>query len=102
MRVGTEHVNPLGVTHGGTIFALADEAFYLSCNNDDVVNVAAEINIHFYRATKPGDVLTAEASAINRGGRLSSYSLVVKDAEGRLVASGMGLACKVTKRAKPS
>ena len=98
MRVGPEHMNPLGATHGGAIFALADEAFALACNTDDVINVAAEINIHFYRATKPGDVLTAEASVINQGRRLSSYNLLVKDAQDRLVASGMGLACKLSKR----
>jgi len=60
--------------------------------------VAAEINMHLYRVTKPADVLTAEASVINQGNRLSSYNLVVKDAQDRLVASGMGLACKLSKR----
>ena len=101
MTLKAEHVNRLGITHGGVIFSLADEAFAMSCNTEEIQTVACDINLHFYRPTRPGDVLTASSTVINQGKTLGTYRLEVHDAEGRLVASGMGLGYRLSRKYDP-
>jgi acyl-CoA thioesterase len=98
MEIKQEHANALGITHGGVIFALADEAFARACNTDEIQAVACDINLHFYRPTKPGDRLTATATVANQGRTLGTYNMEVRDSQDRLVASGMGLSYRVEKK----
>ena len=47
MRVREDMTNGFRITHGGLVFALADTAFAIACNEDDRVTVAAGADISF-------------------------------------------------------
>ncbi|WP_331437068.1 hotdog fold thioesterase [Microbacterium sp. ZOR0019] len=63
MRVRDDMTNGFRITHGGFVFALADTAFAIACNEDDRVTVAAGADISFLKSTVSGQTLTATASA---------------------------------------
>jgi acyl-CoA thioesterase len=92
MTVEKRHCNGVGTTHGGAIVTLADFAFAAACNSHGTVAVAININSSFYKATRPGDVLTAEASEDTRNPKLGSYAIRVTDGEGDLVAGFQAMA----------
>ena len=49
LTVRPEHLNGHGITHGGIVFALADTAFAIACNEDEFVTVAAGAEVTFER-----------------------------------------------------
>jgi len=69
LTVRSEMVNGFGVTHGGVAFSLADSAFAFACNSYGESTVAAAASIDFLAAVREGDVLTATARELWRGGR---------------------------------
>ena len=80
----------LAITHGGFVFALADTAFAIACNDGDLVTVAAGADITFLKATTAGDVLTATAIERAKSGRSGIYDVEVLDANGTIVAEFRG------------
>ena len=52
MRVRDDMTNGFGITHGGLVFALADTAFAIACNEDDRVTVSVGAEIDFVRSTR--------------------------------------------------
>ena len=77
MRVTSAMVNGHGITHGGYVFIVADTTFALACNSHDDAAVAARADIRFLRATREGDLLTAEAIERQRFGRNGIYDVTV-------------------------
>ncbi len=59
--VKEEFLNFHGTAHGSYITALADFAFALAANSDNVERAAISIRMDFYRAAYKGDTLIAEA-----------------------------------------
>lgn len=61
VTVETSHVNGNGMTHGGLVFALADQAFAMAANT--VLRFAATVDaqITYLAPTRAGDLLTATA-----------------------------------------
>ena len=90
MTIRPEHLNGVGVVHGGAIFALADAAFAAASNSEGRVAVAININISYLRGAKEG-VLTARATEVNPDKRIGSYRVDVTDEEGQAVAVFQGL-----------
>jgi acyl-CoA thioesterase len=90
LTVRDDHLNGFGITHGGIVFALADTAFAVACNEDDRVTVAAGADISFLRSTRAGDVLTATATRRARSGRSGLYDVTVVDGAGEVVAEFRG------------
>ena len=90
LAVRAEHLNGHGITHGGIVFALADTAFAIACNEDEFVTVAAGADVTFLRSTSLGDVLTATAVRRIRSGRTGLYDVTVTDAAGEVVAEFRG------------
>ncbi|WP_434810815.1 hydroxyphenylacetyl-CoA thioesterase PaaI [Microbacterium sp. bgisy189] len=90
MTVRADMLNGFAITHGGLVFALADTAFAVACNEDDKVTVAAGADITFLRSTGEGDVLTATARRRIRSGRTGLYDVTVTDAAGEIVAEFRG------------
>jgi acyl-CoA thioesterase len=70
-------LNGFGVTHGGVVFSLADSAFAFACNNRNNLSMALDTGISFIKATKPGDVLTAEANELHNGRSTGLYLITV-------------------------
>ncbi len=93
MKVGKNHTNALGFTHGGAIFSLADYAFAQACNYGDNVAVAVQVSINFLRPSVEGDLLTAEAVRVSDGKTMGLYQVMVKKEE-KIIASFSGLAFK--------
>jgi acyl-CoA thioesterase len=94
MKVGKEHANFVGFTHGGVIFALADCAFAEATNFGDRKAVAVQVSINFIKPTSEGDTLTAEASLASEGKTFSLYDVAVTKND-KLVALFTGLAYKL-------
>jgi acyl-CoA thioesterase len=86
MTVGEDHVNFLGVGHGGMVFSLADCAFSLASNNAGDRAVAIDTHLVLTAATKPGDRLNASVSETSRGRTLGTYRVDVTRDDGRTVA----------------
>lgn len=90
MMLAKEHLNSLGMAHGGTLFTLADMAFAAASNSHGSVALGVQASIHYHRPVSRGTV-TATAREISRGGRLASYLVEVRDESGELAASFQGL-----------
>jgi acyl-CoA thioesterase len=90
MRVRDDMTNGFHITHGGFVFALADTAFAIACNEDDRVTVAAGADISFLKSTAAGQTLTATAVRRTRAGRSGIYDVSVVDELGDPVAEFRG------------
>jgi acyl-CoA thioesterase len=86
MTIREEMINGFGVTHGGIAFALADSAFAFACNNRNNLSMALDTNITFTKATKPGDVITAEAKELHNGRSTGLYLITVTNQNNEQVA----------------
>lgn len=90
MELRDEHTNGFAITHGGFVFALADTAFAIACNEDESVTVASGAEITFLKSTTAGQTLTAHAVRRVRAGRTGIYDVTVTDETGDAVAEFRG------------
>jgi acyl-CoA thioesterase len=90
MSVREDMTNGFGITHGGLVFALADTAFAIACNEDERVTVAAGADITFLKSTRAGQTLTAEAVRRTVSGRTGLYDVTITDETGEVVAEFRG------------
>jgi len=91
MQISKEHLNGIGTVHGGAIFTLADFTFAVASNSHGKVTVAINADISFMNAAKEG-ALIAEAREISRNHKLGTYTVEIKNDNGKLVAIFQGLA----------
>ena len=77
MVVRDDMLNGFDVTHGGFIFALADTAFAIACNDSHHVTLAAGADIIFLKPTTSGQNLTATALLRVKSGRSGIYDVRV-------------------------
>jgi acyl-CoA thioesterase len=84
--------NIFGMTHGGAIFSLIDEAFQVSCNAYGTVAVALNMTITYHQAPKRNRILRAESVEIHRSRKTATYDIKVRDEENALIASCMAVA----------
>jgi acyl-CoA thioesterase len=84
--------NIFGMTHGGVIFSLIDEAFQVSCNSHGTMAVALSMTLTYLQAPNPADVLRAESKEIHRSRKTATYLIQVTDEQGALIASCQALA----------
>lgn len=90
MVVREDMLNGFSITHGGFVFALADTAFAIACNEDDRVTVATGADIAFLKSTHEGQTLTATARRRVVSGRTGIYDVTVTDDAGDVVAEFRG------------
>jgi len=90
MIVREDMLNGFAITHGGLVFALADTAFAIACNEDERVTVAGGADITFLKATGVGQKLTATAVRRVISGRNGLYDITVTDETGDAVAEVRG------------
>lgn len=79
MRVREDMLNGFDVMHGGFIFALADTAFAIACNESDAVTLAAGAEISFLKPAHLHQTLTATAVRRTISGRSGIYDVQVTD-----------------------
>ena len=80
------HRNAMGAVMGGAIYTLADFAFAIAANMDELNIVSSASNIVFV-AQPQGDTLYAEAKPVKEGNTVCHYQISVTDAAGNIVAS---------------
>lgn len=98
MVVRDDMVNGFAITHGGLVFALADTAFALACNEDERMTVAAGADITFLKSTRAGQTLTATAVRRVVSGRTGLYDVTVRDETGDAVAEFRGRSTTTNRR----
>lgn len=94
MRVEPDMVNVFGITHGGAVFSLMDEAFQLACNAHGTTAYALNLSVTYVKASSPGDLLTADVREIASTPRTATYETRVSAESGELIAVGQALAYK--------
>ena len=87
-----DHLNFMGLIHGGVIFSLADVAFGAAANSFGSKAMALSVNINFQAPAPPGDTITAEVELISRAGKMGYYDMKVSDSDGKDVAYCSGWA----------
>ena len=79
-------MNGFGVAHGGIVFSLADSAMAFACNNTGHVTVAVDNSVSYPAAVQIDDELTAVAEQEGASSRLAYYRVIVRRADGAVVA----------------
>ena len=92
MPIRADMLNGFDITHGGFVFAVADTAFAIACNDsgDNGVTVAAGADVTFLATSTVGDVLTAVAAVRAKSGRSGVYDVEVTNQNGDVVAEFRG------------
>ena len=90
--VKEESCNSEGRTHGGVLFTLADQAFAVAANSRGYMAFALEVKINYFQATRPGDIVIAEATPVDIRKRVSLWNIDLKTDKGEKVAMAQGLA----------
>ena len=92
MAPQTENANLFGMTHGGAIFSLIDEAFQLACNSHGTLAVALNVAVTYHRPPDRQSKLRAEAEEVHRSRKTATYEIKVVDEKGALIATCLALA----------
>ena len=90
LELTENHLNGVGRVQGGAIFTLADYAFAAASNSRGRPTVGINVSISYYK-TPVGKRLTATASEISAGNRISGYNVDVHDEDDSLVARFVGM-----------
>ena len=90
MTVRDDMLNGYDIAHGGLVFALADTAFAIACNDGETVTVASGAEITFLKPTSLGQVLTATALVKTRQGRSGIYDVRISNEKNETVAEFRG------------
>ncbi len=94
LKITAEMTNIYDFTHGGVIFALADEAFELACNSRNYVEFGLNVSISYTKASVPNDTLFAEAKFISESKKISVYSVTITNDKNEVIASSQATAYK--------
>ena len=90
MTVREDMLNGHDICHGGLVTTLADSAFAYACNAYNEVTVASGFDVNLILAAHLGDVLTAVATEVAKGGRTGVYDVDVQNQRGEHVVSFRG------------
>jgi acyl-CoA thioesterase len=82
MRVRREMLNGFGLLHGGIAFAFADSAFAFASNSYGRVAVSINGSMSYAHAAQEGDVLIAEAKALNVTHKTADFDVNVMNEAG--------------------
>jgi len=84
LEMRADHLNFLGVGHGGVIFSLADCAFSLASNSAGARAVAIDTHLVLTATAREGDRLQARVREVSRGRTLGTYRAEVTREDGRV------------------
>ncbi|KJS11267.1 MAG: phenylacetic acid degradation protein [Peptococcaceae bacterium BRH_c8a] len=97
INITKELLNGAGVTHGGTIFSLADVVFAAASNSHGPLALALDVSIHYLKTTREGATLTATATEDNLTRKTGLYRMEIKDENDKLIAIAEGLVYRIDK-----
>jgi acyl-CoA thioesterase len=92
MDLRDDMANIFGITHGGAIFSLIDEAFEISCNTYGTTALALSITVTYHRPPSKRGVLRAESREVYRSRKTATYEIKVTEGDDSLIASCQALA----------
>jgi len=90
MKIEPFHFNGARTVHGGAIFTLADFAFAVASNSHGTLAMGINTSVNFVKAALKG-TLYAEAKEQSLNPRLASYSVMITDDAGDVVAIFQGM-----------
>ncbi len=90
MKIEPFHLNGAKTVHGGAIFTLADFAFAVASNSHGTMAMGINTSVSFVKAALKGS-LYADAQEQSKGPKLASYSVMVTDDDGDVVAIFQGM-----------
>ena len=90
MPIRDDMLNGFDITHGGFVFAVADTAFAIACNDSDVLTVSAGADMNFLATSTTGDTLTAVATMKSTAGRSGICDVEITNQRGEIVAEFRG------------
>ena len=97
MKVAPEHRNFNGLTFGGIIAAVADQAFAYACNAASYPSIASQFNIHFIAGPGENDELIAEGRVVRSGKRVGLTDITVTNQDSKLIAKATGTSIPVNR-----
>ncbi|MBF0287029.1 MAG: PaaI family thioesterase [SAR324 cluster bacterium] len=90
LEIQKQHLNGVGIAHGGALFTLADLAFAAASNSDGQVSVAINANVSFLKALSTG-TLYAEAKEVSKNRKIASYDVLIMDQDNDIIATFQGM-----------
>ncbi len=90
MRITPQHLNGLGIVHGGALFTLADFTFAAASNSRGNVAVAINANIYYVKAVSSG-LLYADARETSLNHKIGTYTIDIATETGDLLATFQGM-----------
>jgi acyl-CoA thioesterase len=90
MTITPQHLNGLGIVHGGALFSLADFTFAAASNSRGNIAVAINANISYMKSVSSG-TLYADAREISVNHKLGTYTIDITDEAGELLAVFQGM-----------
>lgn len=90
-----EHQGYGGITHGGIVTTLLDEAMAKLVYTQGYLAVTADLKIRFRKPALVGDELTVVGRVISEAHRLVECSAEVRNSRGEVVAEASGRMMKV-------
>ena len=89
MKIEPFHFNVARTVHGGAIFTLADFAFAVASNSHGTLAMGINTSVSFVKAALAG-TLYADARELARNTRLATYSVMITDDAGDVIAIFQG------------
>lgn len=86
-----------GAANGGVLFSLADYAFAVASNSYGQIAVGINTSMVFTNAGEVGEELICTAEEVNKGGRLATYQMEIKNNAGELKARMEGTVYRIRK-----
>ncbi|MFP4573868.1 MAG: PaaI family thioesterase [Desulfobacterales bacterium] len=83
--------------HGGSIFALIDEAFETASQSSGTIAVALNVNVTYINSPSEAVTLCAEAREISCSRKTASYEIKVTDNRQQLIATCQAVAYRTGK-----
>jgi uncharacterized protein (TIGR00369 family) len=87
---GPQHVNPIGVVHGGFAATVLDAACWtavMTTNAAGETHTTLDLKVNYVRAITPETgVVQCEGRVVNRGGRIALAEAKMTDKDGKLLA----------------
>ena len=90
IKLMPEYQNFNGLTFGGIVMAVADQAFAYASNSVTHPSIASQFNIHFIAGAEVDDELTAECRVVKSGKRVGISEMTVTNQNGKLIAKATG------------
>ena len=84
--------------HGGSVYALIDEAFETAGQTDGTIAVALNVNVTYVASPQPGDRLRAEARRISQTKKTACYDIRVTGPGNRMLAVCQAVAYRTGKQ----